>query len=103
MQSVSREMLEQEVPAPPPTSLPFSPNLWGLTVLLPSDSILCHSSLVYKQARLFKCHGEKDAAYSDLHIHSDHHSFLDPARKVSLPLPQLSIQSWKSIATLNLY
>lgn len=38
--SVSTEMLGQEVPAPPPVPLPFSPNLWDLTVLLPRDRIV---------------------------------------------------------------
>lgn len=35
---VSREMLGPEKPAPPPTPLPPSPNLWDLTVPLPCDS-----------------------------------------------------------------
>lgn len=38
--SVSREMVEQKVPAPPPIPLPLSPNLRSLTALPPRDSIV---------------------------------------------------------------
>lgn len=43
--SVSREMVEQKVPAPPPLPLPLSPNLWDLTVLPPRDSIVSQQLL----------------------------------------------------------
>lgn len=38
---------------------------------------------IYKQARLFKCHCEKDVACSNLHIYSDLHSFFNLARRFS--------------------
>lgn len=45
IQSVSRETLEQEEPAPPPCPLPLSPNLWAFTVLQPCDSFVSQQPL----------------------------------------------------------
>lgn len=43
--SVSGEMLGQEVPTQPPIPLPLSPNLWDLSVLLPHDNLVSQQPL----------------------------------------------------------
>lgn len=64
--------------------LPFHfpvPQICGISLFSYHVTALCHSSPIYKQAGLFKCHCEKDAACSNLHIYSYHHSFLNLARR----------------------
>lgn len=59
------------------------------------------AALVYKQDGLFKCPCEKEAACSHFHMYSDQPSLLELARVVLLPLPQLSIQSWRTICKVR--
>lgn len=77
--SVSREMVEQKVPAPPPIPLPLSPNLWGLPVLPSHDSIVSWQPLYTNKPDYLNV----TVACSNLHINLDHYSFLDLARKSS--------------------
>lgn len=69
-----------------PLHFPF-PQICGTSLFSCHVTDCVIAALVYKQARLFKCHCENDAACSHFHINSDHYSFPDLARKVFLPLP----------------